>query len=298
MFDGLMIDAWSLRPDLIVGRSELSWSIATDPSGRFTPNILSELEYLDMHTYGTGITFARLHPVNDDLAFYADGHARNSNIHSGISQDSDYNANNRQQEFSRSYADIANDNISDYGVSVGLKSRWLNTGKDFLTFHIGREQHDVNITTTKGVIAISTNRPTGQRLDDLNSAYDSHFSSWKLGIGAEHSESWGNISLRYAYFDTNFDAKARWNLREDFEQPVSFIHNGQGDGHELELGYRYLLCGNFSLSARWNLVNYRISRGYDQTFFIFNNLPFSYVTRLNEVLYQNKSLQLGLEYLF
>jgi hypothetical protein len=298
MFDGLMVDAWSVRPDVIVGRSELIWSIAADPSGRYAPNILSELEYRDMHSYGAGVTFARLYPVNDDLALYADAQINNSNIHSGTSQDSDYAANNRQQEFSRSYADIANDDMSNYGFSIGLKSQWLNTGKNFLSFYIGREQQDVNITASKGVIVISNALPAGQRLDDLNSTYDSHLASWKLGVGAEHSESWGTISLRYDYYDTNFDANARWNLRQDLEQPVSFTHNGQGDGHGLQINYRYPLCGNLSLNTQWSMIQYRISRGYDQTFFSNNGTPFSYVTQLNSVSYEKKALQVGIEYWF
>ena len=298
MFDGLMVDAWSVRPELSVGRAELSWNIAADPSGRFAPNILSELDYRDMHFYGVGVTFARLNPVNDDLALYADGHIRNSNIHSGVSQDSDYADNNRQQEFSRSYADIANDDITELGFTLGLKSRWLDTNKDFLSFYIGREQQDVNINTSKGVVAVSSNLPVGLRFDDLDSAYDSDFAAWTLGFGAEHIYTWGVVSVRYDYHDVSFDAKARWNLRQDFEQPVSFTHNGQGQGHGLQLGYSYRLCENLTLTALWHQLHYRINRGYDQTFFTNNGNPFSYVTRLNEVTYQNQSLKLGVEYLF
>ncbi len=302
MFDGLMVDAWSVRPDMIFGQSELSWSIAADPAGRYAPNILSELDYRNMGSNGLGITIARLYPVNTDMALYADGHVSHSKISSGISQDSDYAANNRQQEFSRSYADIENDDHTHYGFTLGLKMRWLDPTKDFLSFFMGREQQDLNITTSNGVIAIANRFPVGLRFDQLNSTYNSRFASWSLGVGAEHAFSWGIMGLRYDYYDTSFDAKANWNLRTDFEHPVSFTHNGQGDGHHWQISYSYPLNKTLSVNAQWQQVNYRIHQGYDQTFYIDNDnqnsAGFSYVTQLNEVDYRNRYWQLGIAKLF
>jgi hypothetical protein len=298
MFDALMIDAWSVRPDLIFSNSELTWNIASEPSGRFTPNILSELSYRNMHATGIGTTLARLYPLNDDVALYADVHFSRASIHAGISQDSDYSANDRQGEFSRSYADINNDDNHTDGFNLGFKMRWLDRQHDFLNFFIGRQQQDMNITTTNGMIAFSDDFPTGFALDDLNSTYNSRFDAWSLGIGSEHQLTWGVISLRYDYDDTNFDAKANWNLREDFAHPVSFTHNGQGHGQRFQIGYSYPLTAHLRLHAHWQHSQYAIRNGYDQIFYIVGSETLAYVTRLNAVDYRSRQFQLGMEYLF
>lgn len=294
MLDGLFIDTWSLTPSASFTHSELSWSIASDLSGRFAPNILSELNYRDLQAQGLGFTLARLYPVNDNLALYAELMLSRSVIQDGSSQDSDYQGNRRSQEFSRSYADVDSGLSPTRHFSVGLKMRLPDFPQDFFSVLIGRHRQVVNLTKTNGVIVLPDTL-NGEKLEDLNSTYNSQFDSWSFGISQEHLMDWGTLSCRYDYYDTEFNAEANWNLRTDFAHPVSFIHQGFGEGHSLQLGYAREITNTVQLQLHWQRSLYQIDPGYDVTFFTTRQ-PLA--TRLNQVNYASRQVQIGISYIF
>ncbi len=294
MFTGLFIDAFVLSPYIELSKSELVWSIAAGPSAAYTPNILSELTYSELKSEGFGLQFSYLKKLNDNWAFYIEGDYSDSSITSGESQDSDYQSDNRGDEFSRSYAEIKDDLIKKEMFSVGIKTRWFDKQGHYLTFLFGHQQHNVDITVTNGVQAIPVEM-NGTPLVGLNSTYDSEFSSWYYGLSTEHVFKWGTIGLRYEIHDIDFIAQADWNLRPDFQHPKSFEHTGKGDGNTLVLGYTYTF--NLSWDAYFNVIHreYEINDGYDQTFFSDGG---SYITTLNKLEYKIESYQLGFRYIF
>lgn len=294
MFTGLFIDSFILSPYIEQSKAELVWDIAAGPSSYFTPNVLSELSYKDIKSRGLGIRLAHLNRFSDNWAFYIEANYSDTSIKSGKSQDSDYLANNRQEEFSRSYADIKDDGNRQQALAIGLKTRWFGAKGHYVTMLLGHQQHDVDLTVTNGVQAIPEEM-SGTELTGLNATYNSEFESWYAGLATEHVFSWGTIGLRYEHHDLDFESEADWNLRDDLAHPKSFVHSGDGDGKSLTLGYSYQINLNWDLYLNYTRLEYTIRNGYDQTFFADGA---SYVTSLNQLKYESDQFQLGFRYIF
>jgi hypothetical protein len=92
-----------------------------------------------------------------------------------------------------------------------------------------------------------------------------------------------------------FRGAAQWNLRQDFNQPVSFVHGGTATGLELGLDYSYTIWDNLALNAGFAYKNWRVSDGYD--FVILNNGQ-ALATKLNEVNWDSQLYRVGMAYNF
>ncbi|MBX2807171.1 MAG: hypothetical protein KTR20_00935 [Cellvibrionaceae bacterium] len=294
MFTGLFLDAFVFSPFIDRTDSEMVWSIAAGPSENDTPNILSELSYRDISSSGTGLVFAHLNTVNDNWAFYIEGNYRNNNIDSGFSQDSDYFSDNRQDEFSRSYADISGDTIAEKNFAIGMKTRWFGQEGHYVTFLLGHRDHTIDLRVTNGVQIIPDSL-NGTPLTGLNTTYNAEFISKYAGIATEHVFTWGTIGLRYEYHDLTFSAEADWNLRTDFAHPVSFTHEGNGKGSAMTLAYSYPIRENWDVYFNYTLNENLIENGYDTVYFYDGSAT---STRLNEVDYSARTMDLGFRYLF
>ena len=294
MFTGLFIDSIIISPYVEHAKSELVWDIAAGPSEYFSPNILSELHYNDVKHTGLGIHLAQLKPIANNLAFYGELRYSDTNISSGRSQDSDYLANNREAEFSRSYADIKNNGNNNFSISLGLKKRWFDVSGHYFTAMIGYQNTKFDLTATNGVQAIP-DELNGEVFPGLESTYNSDFNSLYFSLSTEHVFQWGTVGLRLDRYDIDFEAVADWNLREDLAHPKSFLHSGNGKGDSFTLEYSYQLNINWDTFLNFKRLRYKIKNGYDQTFFADGA---SYVTTLNRLSYESDQFNFGIRYIF
>jgi len=130
----------------------LNWSIAGN-----TINVLSELKW-------EGLAIAQLQ-LAGELQLKNDRRLRarlgSGTIVSGTNQDSDYNGNNRTQEYSRSNNKAGGD-VFDASIGIGktLRMRDMGAGRSVhVTPFVGLSLHQQNLTMTDGVQTISLARP-------------------------------------------------------------------------------------------------------------------------------------------
>ncbi len=183
-----------------------------------------------------------------------------------------------------------------------MKFRMFDLENHYVTFLIGKDNSEINLVMTGGMQDIwrpeligmaSTDFGAGDEIVGLNSTYDADFDSISLGFQTDHFFSWGIISLRYQHFDIDYEAKANWNLRQDFSHPVSFIHESEGNGFDIELGYTYVLSKHWDMFSKYHYRRWSIGSGYDHTFFSNGQ---SSIIRFNEAEWDSESYSFGIRY--
>jgi hypothetical protein len=262
---------------------QLDWNIAGDTSGN-NPNILSELTWrdlkiLDVQTKAQG---------TNGNGYYFRGAAHYGRVLAGENQDSDYDGDDRTLEFSRSINDV--DGSSVWGFKLGL-------GKEF-PFG-AKHQHriiplvgysyqvqDMRMTDGNQVL------PDEGAFPGLNSSYEATWAGLFLGADVQFSLPGGaQLQASMEVHWPQYDAQANWNLRDDFEHPVSFEHEADGNGYVVGLDWRQPLG-----DARWVMglgMDYQVWKtdaGKDYTYGANCNCYGE--TQLNEVNWKTASIHL------
>lgn len=295
------------RGTLALGLTEgqLDWSIASDYYGLLTPDVLSELTY-DMDASPTLRVGARtLWHADSDSPLQLDMSAQWTRVWGGREQDSDYDGNGRTQEWSRSYAELAGDNL--WQTSIGLTqlvqpdgARWL------LGVGVGFAYAAQQMRVQNGVQIISQDLDPNDGIPPvalgpfagLDTTYQAEWiSTW---LGAEWLSSTGSPSpsgqwrLQYRFYTGDYFAQANWNLRSDFAHPVSFEHSANSSGRSLVVEYsRPLPSLPRSLQGvlRYERLLLRTDAGTDT---IHSADGSRGKTRLNGAHWQEQGLQCGL----
>lgn len=282
-------------------QDDLDWSIS-GISG--TPNILSELEWQDIKiatlNVGSTLYFQPNWLLNFDFTY---GH-----IFSGENQDSDYRANNRSLEFSRS------NNSADEGItldaSIHAAYRWLASGSTrkqvYLIPKIGFSYHnqffkmttgEQTLSTVAPEFGITTPFPLG-RFSGLDSNYDATWYGPWLGLESEFAiNEKFTLGINFEYHYAYFEATANWNLRSDFAHPESFTQEAEGYGLVSNIHGKYRLNKDLTLTLSVDYQDWQASRdGFDTIFFADGS---SLKTeRLNGVNWKSFGANLGLVYEF
>lgn len=268
--------------------------------GKGNPNILSELEWQvpawQIRADG-GWTHASGATIKGYLA-YARATA------AGKNQDSDYALDNRQAEFSRSYADTTGSEMFDVLLGAGWR---LPLGTATLTPLFGLARYAGTYRSSNGRQVVSSaanasllgitgwNVPLGP-FDGLHSSYRSVWNSLWLGLDGE-LKAGERITLRgsvkHHWFD--YKAEANWNLCSDLAHPISFMHKDSGKGWEAEIGSAIRLSGGHHLSVDLARRQMTTRQGDDTTFF-YNGA--SSTMNLGETVLGSWSAQLGYRYEF
>ena len=277
--------AADMSGELSVGISQrkdnLNWSIAGS-----TVNVLSELKWENMSI--TQLQAAgEIHLKNDRRVRAKLGYGV---IDSGTNQDSDYNGNNRTQEFSRSISN-AGGNVLDASIALGKKLllRDLSAGKSFyVTPFVGLSINQQNLTMTDGVQIIPASGP----FPGLASSYDAQWIGPWLGAEAliEAERGW-SIMANLEYHLADYSASANWNLRTDLAHPVSFRHTATGAGFVMSLGASYPVKKNWEMEFTLVRQNWSTNAGSDQVFLADGT--FGYM-RLNAVNWDSTAFYFGI----
>ncbi len=297
--------------DLVTGyrQDRVQWSIAGNSAGT-NPNILSELTWDDLRIFQIqqrGLVElgrknnALLTPQLVWLVSYGQ-------IYSGKNQDSDYGGDNRTLEWSRSNNSANRGSVLDLSAGIGLKIAPAESSFS-LAPRIGLSLHQQNLRMSNGNQTLSDQTiadavygpgvvtlPATGPFAGLDSRYDAE---WKGGwLGLELQQKIGTrLTLvgELQYHQVIYTADANWNLRTDLAHPVSFHHDGDGDGLVYELG------GDISLGERWRLTlrgNYQqwvINSGRDTIYFANGTKS---QTRLQEVSWRSYAFMVGVGWRF
>ncbi len=270
----------------------LDWNIAGNSSGT-NPNVLSELEWSDLEIIQIKLQARAV--VN--RRFYLRALVDYGWIYDGQNRDSDYAADNRTAEFSRSLNLTEDDQVWDASLGLG----WLFTfGTDYcrLAPMLGYSIHKQNLRITDGFQVIP---PTGA-FAGLDSTYKARWNGPWIGFdlifGTPAKRKQGHETrfvMSAEYHLADYYAEADWNLRDDFQHPKSFEH--ETDGRGLVLGAQWLFGfrsnWDFSLSGRYR--KWETDSGVDRVFMTNGSRS---ETMLNEVNWESFELMAGVNYRF
>jgi hypothetical protein len=280
---------------------QFDWNIAGDINGN-NPNILSELTWDDLEIFEVN-TKAKLIMINSHSPVGGTAKVRVNygEIRSGDNQDSDFQFDNRVNEWSRSNNQADNGSVFDFTAGAGLVFR-SRGGRVMISPLLGYSYHSQDLTIHDGFQAISVDNPfSTEAADDpppvgpfagLNSSYDTAWNSGWAGVDIEIRPSravglHGFIELHGA----EYRAEANWNLRSDLDHPVSFEHKandaaGFVTGFGAKFGGAPLLVNLDLLYQKW-----RAEDGFDIINFADGSRG---STRLNEVNWESFSVTAGL----
>lgn len=227
--------------------------------------------------------------------FTVKGHlAYAQNISGGEVQDSDYLLNDRQGEFSRSYADPRESRMLDLSLGAGWRLPLGSSAVLTPSFGLARYESLYRMRNGRQVVSnYGFEMPLGP-IPGLNSKYSPVWNSVWQGLEAELKPN-KQIALRAALKHHWFDyrAEADWNLRGDRAHPVSFTHQGYGRGWEAELGadWRLLAGHRLTLDISGRQLNLQ-----DGKRTVYPAEGGSIETSLNEVTADSWSARLGYRY--
>jgi len=274
---------------------QLDWNIASDLSGRTTPNILSELEYsnLDIWKNSAGGTLTIEAGKLKDI-FVLAGVGKGV-INSGDGRDSDYDGDDRTEEYSRSHSDINGDNTFDF--EMGLGYRWkLAQGiyfKPMISYFYSRQ----SVRMQNGVQEIATTGRTPSRgpFSNLNSTYEAEWTGAWFGGELLLSKEAHQFTARFQHHQMDFHSEANWNLRSSFAHPKSFEQWADADGNSISLSYAYSFATNWQMNLDWQRVDFAAKDGTDTVYFADGDKASA---QLNEANWEATGWSVGLRYRF
>ena len=221
-------------------KDAMSWAVATDLVGT-PPNIMSELSWRNLrgweHNFGLKYIGSAGWMAHADLQM-----ARFDR--GGQVQDSDYYYDNRNGEYSRSLNATRGSAAQDITLLIGRRFYMDENTTLAISPAIGLSRNISDLRNNNGVQVIPASGP----YPNLDSRYRAQFSS--LLAGAEtrwwFAQPFG-LDLKWHRHWFNYHAEADWNLRTDFQHPVSFYQDGHGVDNRWSLGL--LTC----LNKEWTM---------------------------------------------
>lgn len=267
---------------------DLQWSIAGNSAGT-SPNVLSELTWSKVNMVQLEVSAEGEVGHN----WFLGGDFAYALAFAGDVQDSDYQSDNRTEEFSRSYSDADKSYASDYGLRVGyvlIRGRGRGLSGFSLMPLLGYAHKDVSMRMTNGVQVLSDygfTVPLGP-FSGLNSKYQGKWDGAWLGarIGFEPSAG-SKFFVEYQHHSASYNGEANWNLRTDFQHPVSFKHETDATGNILILVYQSTDKKGAGWEVKLRREEWDSDSGVDTTYFYNGSTA---TTQLNEVTSESTSL--------
>ena len=274
-------------------RDDLDWNIAGNTGGNH-PNILSELTWDDVESYQIKFQGNLIWPKIIALR----GSANYSWIFKGENQDSDYAGDNRTFEFSRSDNNTDDGNLWDASLAVGYPFRFGRTVVGTIIPLVGYSHHEQQLVLTDGYQTIPDTGP----FPGLDSSYDTQWKGPWVGCdlrfrAAEIKALAHRIEtyFTYEFHWADYEAKADWNLREDFAHPKSFRHDADGNGFVIAAGFNFVLNQRWALNVNFDYQDWSTDNGTSKVFLANGTTA---KTRLNEVNWTSYALMTGLSLRF
>ncbi len=262
-------------------KTDFRWSIAGNEKGQ-EPNILSELIYNPIHSAGFHVALA-YKPYNKILLTASFSRLQ---TYKGSATDIDYNGDNRTDYTPPSLGDTlfksSNGHMQQYDISASyplFENRLLeiNAGAGY---HFSKELFYLR----------------DEEMPDLNTTYDAKWRSARIFIN-------GTLNLtpslffapELAFLPGVYDAVANWNIKEEFQQPISFTHtaNSSGWNYRATLGYKF--SSHINIQGEWRYSSWETTKGVDRLFLKNGQTP---ETQMNGAFRKTNGWRLSTTYTF
>jgi hypothetical protein len=272
---------------------DLRWSIAGSNN---SPNILSELTYSNIKIREYNFDWVITGTDNFAKNFFLSIEFGLGSVYDGTSQDSDYFGDNRSIEFRKRKKKIKNGNTRkiDLMASVSINP----TNKFRIVPGLGYSSKSHKLVKTNGVQIISEASfiPDPGPFPGLNASYETSWSGLYFNLGLRYEGNKHIFEFNKKLHMNNYYAKADWNLREDFEHPISFKHTGSGGlDSTLKIKYVYRITDFFGISIKQEFENFKVANGLDKVY-LANGSRAS--TKLNESKWSSSATFIGINLLF
>lgn len=253
--------------------SNFNWNIAGNMLGE-KPNILSELNFKNLLSLGTGIGLSyKPYKVLELSASYA--FLRNL---SGKGTDIDYQEDNRTGQTSLLYFESENGWYSQLNLSVlylFFKDTKFNLGAGINVF-VYRRKFGLHSTEDS----------------DLTSYYKYRTDGFGLKIKKDYQISpifslQGDFIMNRVYYNSY----GNWNLINNFEHPKSFTHLSKGINIGYSLRFSTKIKNQFSIFFVYDYLTEKTSDGVDTLFLKNGSRP---TTKLNQTHLSIHGLRLGI----
>ncbi len=277
---------------------KMNWHIAGNLQGN-NPDVRSELTWSDIKIY-------QLKVANRTVIYnrvYIRGHLDYGTVISGSNRDSDYSGDNRTLEFSRSVNGVDGNDVWDGSVGIGPRFSFFESTLvvcPMLGYAISEQ--DLNIVD--GYQAITkppAMTPIGP-ITGLDSRYQTRWKGPWLGVDLFLSipcsdGPFTKIGVMFTgeYHWVDYDAEANWNLRTDFEHPVSFSQNAEGSGLAAGATILFEVKNRWGINVGFNTKEMTTDAGMDR---IYKADGTTVDTRLNEVRWRSFTFEAGVSYQF
>ncbi len=288
---------------------QLDWNISGDTDGN-NPNILSELRWDDIKIFqisASGWLEFNEVPYLDRILFTLVDISFGK-VFSGDVRDSDYAADDRNAEWSRSVNDADKGLTIDLSGAVGSQVV-LNSSRFSITPFIGYSFNLQDLSMTNGEQVVSDPRIREDyfgsdaekphelgHISGLDSTYTTYWYGPWLGVtGGYEVKNKFNVSVGVEYHWIEYFAQADWNLRSEFDHPVSFEHNARGSGLVWNFKGAYSFDESWSWLVSGDIQNWHTGSGTDRILYSDGSAG---KTRLNRVNWDSYSLSSGLQYRF
>lgn len=290
-----IIESSSVGLSAAYRNGNLDWNKGFGPNSTL-PNILSELEWNDIQmtqfSFNGDMKFKNGLTVGLDfgVGVIADGDGR----------DSDYLADNRQQEFSRSTFKVGGHEVIDVSGHIGYSFPLdiVKIPNSSITPLFGFSYHAQNIQFEDGIQVVSNSGfsvPVGTTLTGLDSEYRTNWYGPWLGFEYEFKKDLWSFSTQYSHHWADYEADATWNLRQDFAQPVSFEHITKGEGDRISITATRYWLDDWHASLNVGLEKWSTDAGVDRIFFSNGNIS---TLQFNEANWDSWWIGLGVKRYF
>jgi hypothetical protein len=277
---------------------KLTWNIAGNRQGS-GPNVLSELTWSDLKIYQLKLTNRTV--IKDYL--YARCYLDYGGVRSGNNRDSDYLGDNRTGEFSRSLNGVDGNDVWDVSLAVGPRISFLNASMVVCPL-LGYAVSEQDLNIVDGYQAFTASPATAPQgpFSGLNSRYQTRWKGPWVGMDFLFSVPGTNapfalvdiiLTAEYHWFD--YDADADWNLRAEYDHPVSFSHDAKGSGWVGGVTILLETKRHWGVNLGMNITDMTTHDGLDRTFYADGSTA---DTRLNEVRWRSFTVEAGISYRF
>jgi hypothetical protein len=255
------------------------------------PNILSELKWENLRTQGIkGVLRHDLGP-----RYFLEATGSYGFTYSGTNQDSDYDGDNRTQEYSRSNSNGSGGTLFDASLSLGWKLQDSKTAKTSLLAGYALNRQYLNMTDYVQTIDTGFDPQLGPD-PRVSAAYKALWRGPWAGI--IHDQTLNKrlrLTTRLEYHLPDYAGECYWRSRADLAQPVSNNHWASAQGIVASIGIDYVTGPRWVLGAAIDYTNFVTSQGTDQV----NIADGSRVQiRLNEVRWDSWAFRLKATYRF
>lgn len=272
-----------IQPKIGYSFSKTTFNIAGNERGT-SPNILSELIWDPTNQIDLGADIHLAH-----RSFYLRTSLSVNSTFMGNVADTDYDGDNRTLAYNQSH----HSNHKGWGYYLRLQPGYFwvrNSTLSLATYlSVDYSMKQLYLLNDKNWTASHPNY-----ISNLNSYYKYRFPSYGLGINLSYnlSTQW-TMEVDMEGYRANYNAYGHWNLRDIFEQPKSYEHQGIGTRLLSSLGLYYVLSTRTAVGLSYTFNHYSIQDGKD---FAYTTTQGVLRTKLNDANESKHSFLLNLRY--